>query len=145
MASGATLDLNGNTQSLAGLSGSGTVSNGTLAVTGVIAPGGINAIGTLTLAASLRLSGTLLIDAESGGTCDLLQVQGDLNLSGSVLEIQDASKLKGSSPYVIATCAPGGLSGRFASTNLDSKRSVSYDTAKGNVLLVGRGTLILIR
>lgn len=144
VASGATLDLNGNTESVAGLSGSGTVSNGTLAVTGVIAPGGTNVIGTLTLAASVTLSGTLLIDVDPSGACDLLQVQGDLNLSGAILEIQDVSKLKGCAPYVIATCAPGCLSGRFASTNLGSTRSVCYDTANGRVLLIGRGTLIAI-
>jgi autotransporter-associated beta strand protein len=144
VATGATLDLNGNKQSVAGLSGSGTVTNGTLAVSGTIAPGGTNVIGTLTLAASVGLSGTLLIDVDPSGTSDLLQVQAALDLSGMTLQIQDLSLLKNSSPYLIATCAPGGLSGRFVSTNLDGKRTVCYDKTNGRVLLVGSGTLIVL-
>ena len=145
VAAGAILDLNGTSQDLAGLSGGGLVTNGTLAVSGVIAPGGTNVIGTLTLATSVSLSGTLLMDAATGGTCDLLRVQGGLDLSGLALVIQDVGQMGGGSPYVIATCAPGGLTGRFTSTNLDSKRMVYYNNAAGEVQLVGRGLLILLK
>ena len=145
VASGATFDLNGNSQTLAGLSGSGIVTNGTLAVSGMIAPGGTNVIGTLTLAANVSLTGTLLIDTALDGTCDLLQIQGALDLSGLTLQIQDTDLLAAGRPYVIATCVPGGLSGKFTATNLGEKRSVFYDNANGKVMLIGRGLLLSIR
>ena len=145
VASGAVLDLNGHSQNLAGLNGDGLVTNGTLAVSGTIAPGGTNVIGTLTLSANVSLSGTLLIDAATDGSCDLLQVQGGLDLSGLTLQIQDLDQLKAGTQYVIATCAPGGLTGRFISTNLAANRSVRYDTGAGKVVLIARGFLISIR
>ena len=142
--SGATLDLNGTYTLLSSLSGSGTVTNGTLALQGVIAPGGTNAIGTLTLAAAAQLNGTLLIDTASDGSCDRLQVQGPLDLSGLSLQVQDISTLKGETTYLIATCAPGGLTGRFISTNLNHRRAVAYDTVQGQVKLVCTGTIITL-
>ena len=145
VASGAALNLNGNAQTVAGLSGSGTVTNGMLTVSGIIAPGGTYAIGTLTLAASATLSGTLLIDVAPNGVSDLLNVSGDLDLSNLSLQIQDTTQLKGSTPYVIIQCAPGGLANRFISTNVGTQRSVCYDNASGRVLLVGEGTVIMIR
>jgi hypothetical protein len=50
VATGAILDLNGHAQSLTSLSGGGLVTNGTLTVNGLIAPGGIDSVGTLTIA-----------------------------------------------------------------------------------------------
>jgi len=145
VAVGATLDLNGNSQALAGLSGSGTVANGTLAINGTIAPGGTNVVGTLTLNADVSLNGTLLIDTALDGTCDLLQVEGALDVSGLTLQIQDTDQLKAGTRYVIATCTPGALTGKFFSTNLGSKRSVYYDVANGKVMLIGRGLLLSIQ
>ena len=141
---GATLDLNGTDQPFSGLSGSGLVTNGTLSVNGIIAPGGTNAVGTLTLATATTLSGTLLIDVAQDGSSDLLRVGGSLDLSGLTLQIQDLNQFKPSATYVIATCAPGGLTGRFASTNLGTKRRVSYSNASGKVSLVCGGVLITI-
>jgi len=145
VAAGAALNLNGNSQKFAGLAGSGTVTNGTLAVNGVIAPGGTNVIGTLTLAANVTLSGTLLIDTALDGTCDLFQVQGALDLSGLALQIQNLDQIKASRQYLVAACTPGALTGKFVSTNLGEKRSVYYDVAGGRVMLIGRGLLLSIR
>ncbi|HNX35744.1 MAG TPA: autotransporter-associated beta strand repeat-containing protein [Kiritimatiellia bacterium] len=144
IAADAVLDLGGTRQPLAGLSGCGTVSNGTLAVQGVIAPGGTNAVGTLTLAAAATLSGTLLVDAALDGSCDRLQVSGALDVSGLTLEIQNPAVLKPGATYVIATCTPGSLSGQFLSTNLSGQRTVGYNNAAGQVLLTCGGTLISI-
>ena len=145
VAAGAVLDLDGTTQTLSGLSGSGLVTNGTLDVSGDIAPGGTNAVGTLTLAAVAPQSGTLLIDAAPDGTSDLLAAQGALDLTGLALRIQDVSQLKAGQRYVIASCAPGGLTGPFASTNLEGGGwTVSFNNAVGQVLLISRGFLILI-
>lgn len=146
--SGAVLDLGGNAQTLAGLSGYGLVTNGTLAVTGMIVPGGTNAVGTLTLAANTALTGTLLVDTTLTGTNDLLKVQGSLNLTGSTLQIQDVNQLKSGTSYVVATFTPGGLTGRFASANFvaGTRWHAVYDTFKGEVRLeVYRGTLIQVK
>ena len=144
VASGAKLDLGGGAQSLAGLSGSGLVTNGTLTVTGTISPGGVNTIGTLTLATDAVLNGTLLVDTSLGGSNDLLRVQGTLNLTGATLQIQDTDALDPKTNYVLATCVPGGLTGRFVSTNLGGlRRHIVYSNATGQVRLeVSRGTLI---
>jgi autotransporter-associated beta strand protein len=146
VSSGAVLDLGGNTQALAGLSGNGLVTNGTLAVSGTIAPG-TNTIGTLTLAAATTLTGTLLIDTSLTGTNDLLKVQGALTLTGATLQIQDVNQLKAGTSYVIATCTPGGLTGRFVSANFaaGTRWHVVYDTIKGEVRLeVLGGTLLRV-
>jgi autotransporter-associated beta strand protein len=146
VASGAALDLGGSSQTIAGLSGGGMVSNGTLTVTGTVAPGGTNVIGTLTLAASTALTGTLLMDVAADGSSDLLNVQGALDLTALTLRIQDAGLLKTRTQYLIATCTPGGLKGPFEATDLDGNRwSVSYNNAKGEVRLVSRGLLVLVR
>jgi len=145
--SGAVLDLGGNTQTLAGLSGDGLVTNGTLAVSGTVAPGGSNQIGTLTLATTITLNGTLLIDTSLAGACDLLKVGGPLNLTGSTLQIQDLNELQSGTSYLIATCTPGGLTGPFDSTNIDSSNRwhVVYDNIAGEVRLeINGGTLIII-
>ena len=145
LAAGTTLDLAGNTQALAGLSGSGLVTNGTLSVTDTIAPGGAGAIGTLTIPGGATLSGTLLIDVATDGSSDVLQVQGSLDVSNLDLQVQDLSQLGTGKQYVIARCVPGGLSGRFLSMNLGNLKSVQYDNATGEVRLIGRGTIITIQ
>jgi autotransporter-associated beta strand protein len=139
---GAILDLNGHAQTLANLYGYGLVTNGALTVTGALAPGSTNAIGTLTLATIPTLSGKLLIDLATNGSCDLLQVQGSLNLVNVDLQIQDLNQLGYGKEYVIARFTPGGLTGRFQSNNLDGLKIIAYNNAAGEIRLVGRGTMI---
>jgi autotransporter-associated beta strand protein len=145
VATGATLDLNGQAQTLGGVNGNGVVSNGTLAVSGTIAPGGTNNIGTLTLVTTTTLSGTLLIDVASDGSSDLLNVQGNLNVSNLDLQIQNLGLLGSGKQYLIAQCTPGGLTGRFRSDNLGILKAVQYNNATGEIRLVGRGTMISFR
>lgn len=148
VASGAVLDLGGNAQSLAGLSGAGLVTNGTLTVSGTTAPGNTHAIGTLTLATETALTGTLLVDTLLNGTCDLLKVQGSLDVSGAALQVQEMAQLKSGLPYVIATCKPGSLTGPFTSTHFAAGTSwhVVYDNIKGEVRVETlAGTLIMVR
>jgi autotransporter-associated beta strand protein len=146
VAEGAVLDLDGTAQTLSGLSGKGLVTNGTLAVSGDIAPGGTNAVGTLTLAGVAPLSGTLRVDVEADGDCDLLKVEGALDFIGVTLHIQDVSQLKVGNRYVIASCSPGGLYSPFNSDNLGASNwKVSYHAAAGEVCLVNRGLLIMVK
>ncbi len=145
LAAGAVLDLDGTRQALAGLSGSGLVTNGTLAVSCDIAPGGTNTLGTLTVDTVTLQSGTLLADVEPDGDSDLLKATGALDLTGLTLRIQDVSQLKAGKRYVIASCAPGGLTGPFVSTNLGNGGwFVSYNNVAGKALLLSRGLLIRI-
>ena len=147
VAAGATLDLNGQSQALAGIGGGGSVIGGSLTVTnGVVAPGGLSIVGTLTLSNTPTLSGTLIVDTRTNGTCDLLSVTGSLDVSGLALQMADAAQMSGLF-YTIATCS-GDLSGTFASTNLTRSWSVRYDRTPGagKVILVHKlGTLISIQ
>ena len=146
MAAGTSLDLGGSSQTVDGLSGVGLVTNGALRVTGTVAPGGTNAIGTLTVEASVALTGTLLTDVAADGACDLLQVSGSLDLTGLALNVRNPGQLNPHQQYVIARCAPGGLTGPFESTSLDASRwAVSYKSAAGEVRLVSSGLIFFIR
>jgi autotransporter-associated beta strand protein len=142
LAAGATLDLGGMSQTLANLRGSGTVTNGTLGVTGTIAPGGTNVIGTLTIAASSVLTGTLLVDVATDGTSDRLVVQGSVNLSALNLVVANPGQLDRSKQYTLVTCT-GTRTGTFASlTGPDSRWKVVY-YGDGTVKLVyNSGTVI---
>ncbi len=138
------LDLGTNTQSqtLANLSGSGTVSNGALAVTGAITPGGTNAVGWLTVANSAGLSGTLRMDVATDGTSDRLVIRGNLNLSSLSLEIANPAQLNRQKQYTLVTC-DGALSGTFGSVTVPNRWHVVY--ASGTVKLIfADGTLIRV-
>jgi len=147
VASGATLDLSSATQTVASVVGSGTVSNGTLSVTGTIAPGGTNVIGTLTLASTTSLTGTLLVDVAANGTCDLLQSPGALDLGGLNLVVQNPDQFARGLDYLIVKAAPGQLSGRFASASLGAtKWQIVYRYAAGEVKIITRmGTAVIVR
>ena len=142
MAAGAVLDLAGLYQSFAGLSGSGMVSNGTLAVTGTIAPGGTNVVGTLTVAASTALTGTLLVDVATDGTSDRLAVQGNVNLSALSLVIANPAQLDHSKQYTVLTCT-GTRTGAFGSVTVPNSRWHVFYQADGTVKLIYvNGTLL---
>lgn len=148
VASGAALNLNGQAQALYGIGGSGSVIGGSLTVTGTVAPGGVNTVGTLTLANTPALGGsTLLIDTRANGTCDTLAVSASLNLAGLTLQLADTAQMAGRS-YEIVTCA-GDLTGTFSATpNLPASWFVRYNRTPGagKVLLMHNlGTLISIR
>lgn len=147
VSSNAVFDVNGKSQSLAVLGGSGTVSNNSLlSVTQTIAPGGTNAIGTLTLAAPpAGLSGVFLADVAADGSCDRLHVQGDLNLSGLALAVADASAWSRDQQYAIASYT-GTLTGPFASAALPDRWRVRFDTSNRKVFLsYDFGLLIMVR
>jgi autotransporter-associated beta strand protein len=147
VSSNAIFDVNGKSQTLAGLGGSGTVANnGLLTVTQEIAPGDTNAVGTLTLAATpAGLSGIFLADVAADGSCDRLHVQGDLNLAGLALTLANASALNKDQPYVIASYT-GALTGPFASAALPDRWHVRYDMPNRQVFLsYDFGLLIMLR
>lgn len=144
----AVLDLGTNSysQTLASLSGSGIVSNGLLAVTGFIDPGGTNAIGTLTLANCAGLSGTLRIDVVHDGEalCDRLAVVGNLDISALNLTIANPGQLNPNKIYTVLTVS-GTRTGQFASVSLpDPRWRVIYRSDGSVVLIYANGTLIKV-
>jgi len=146
LASSATLDLGGTVQTLSGLSGSGTVSNGTLTVTGDILPGGDGTIGTLTVSGgNLLASGTLRIDVAAGGLCDRLDVNGNADLTGLNLVIANPEALSRTQVYTLLTCS-GTRTGTFSSVTVPDSRWHTVYRSDGSVqLLFLRGTLIRLR
>ena len=145
--SNAVFDVNGKVQTLAGLGGSGLVTNNSqLTVTTSVAPGGTNAIGTLTLAATpAALAGTFVVDVATNGACDRLNVQGNLNLGGLTLNLANPASLNKNAKYVIASCT-GTLSGTFPPVTLPERWHLTYDTAAREVRLsYNFGSLVLVR
>lgn len=145
---GTLLDLDGYFQSLMDLSGSGTVTNGILSVSGMIAPGGTNHVGVLTVAADTSLgSGTLLVDVGAGGTSDKLMVAGSVDLSNMSLEIANPNALDRSKVYTVLSCTGGGArTGKFKSVTMPDSRWHAIYRADGSVqLLYASGTLLRVR
>ena len=143
LASGTLLDLDNQPQTFAGLSGSGTVSNGEITVTGSISPAGTNVIGTLTAKVNTTLSGKLLVDVNAT-TNDCLVVEGSLTLSPSAtLEIADLQGLSTLKMYTLITSTEP-ISRSFASTNITDTRWALRKTVDNKVvqLYFKGGTLI---
>ena len=142
VASGAQADLGGFAQKFRGLSGSGVISNGTLTVQGAISPG-TNGIGELTFAlANAAPGGTLLVEAQTNGVCDVLHATGSLSLSGMSLQGVDNGQWNRHNVYTIIR-SDGALSDRFSQVSLPSPWYVLYDYAAREVKLSAAvGTLI---
>ena len=107
LAAGATLDLNGTTQTIANFSGSGTVTNGTLVITGLVTPAG-DGIGDLTFNCNLVITGKIILDVSASDN-DSLIVSGTLDVLGAELEVMNAAIMPKQN-YTIAT-AEGTITG----------------------------------
>jgi autotransporter-associated beta strand protein len=140
---GGTLDLNGFTVTNA-ISGVGLVSNGTVVTD--FSPAGAGVIGTNSYAfTGATVKGTYLADVTSDGDSDLLDIQGNIDLSTLDLRLVDPDALVRGKVYTILSCS-GTRTGVFKSTNLpDSRWHVVY-RADGSVqLLFANGTVIRVR
>ena len=137
--SNALFNVNGKTQTLAGLGGGGTVTNlAALTVTDTLAPGDAGAFGTLTLAAApASIAGcTLAVNVSTNGACDRLHLQGDLDLSTLSLSVEDAAQLDRFKRYTVASCS-GTLTTPFGSVAaLPPRWTVKYDTVNKTAYLV---------
>jgi autotransporter-associated beta strand protein len=142
-------NVNGKTQTLAGLGGGGTVENlATLTVTDTLAPGDADSFGTLTLAGNAAsIAGcTLSVSVSPEGESDALHVVGDLDLSTLTLHVENPEQLSRFKKYTIASCT-GTFTGPFGSTEtLPARWIVTYDAAgKKARLAYNFGTVILLR
>ncbi len=132
VAEGATVDLGGNTVSQAAVSGSGEIVNGTLDITSVIMPGGDGTVGTLTLPANTKVSGTIKLDVG-----DLINVKGQLDLTESKIEVTDIDNL--TFGYVFAS-AEGGIVGVPDTSSLKPHGRdvrISYDKTQAKIIPTG--------
>ena len=141
---GGSLDLGGFTVTCTVTAVSGTITNGTL--TTVISPAGTNVLGTETLSmGGANLQGVYLADVTSGGSCDLLTIQGNINISGLTLEIVDPELLDRSKTYTIAQIN-GTRTGTLTPTNLPNTRWHLYYSTDGKVKLAFvNGTVMTLR
>jgi len=147
VSSNALFNVNGKTQVLAGIGGSGTVTNlAALTVTAVVAPGDAGSFGTLTLAAApAALGGALAVNVSSNGPCDRLHVRGNLDVSTLSLNVEDPAQLAPFKKYTVASCT-GTLSGAFSAHNLPPRWLIKKNSADNTLSLVyDFGTLISVR
>ncbi len=113
VAAGAMVDLKGATVKQYAVEGSGTVCNGTLEVTGVLAPGGEDAVGTLTLETPTTLSGTIRLNVGDQIVCESA-----LNLADVTIEVLDRENLKNVTSWTVASSAGRRITGRVKGHNL---------------------------
>ena len=142
LADGAELALGGNSQTVAALTGAGTVSGGALTVTGAINPGtSTNETATLTFS-SASVAGTLELDATEDAIDSIDCTSGTFDLSGLTLQINNIEALTGAS-YTLATSA-NGFTGQFAGANMaGTPWRISY--GRNAVKLSRGGTVFMIR
>ena len=142
-------DVNGKTQTLAGLGGGGTVTNlAALTVTETLAPGDAGAFGTLTLAGNAAsVAGcTLSVAVSEDGASDRLHVQGDLDLSSLALQVENPEQLSRFKRYTVASCT-GTFTAPFGAVGtLPARWIVNYDAEEKTAYLVYNfGTLFSLR
>jgi len=147
--SGGVFNVNGKTQTLAGLGGGGTVTNlAALTVTDTLAPGDVGGFGTLTLAGNAAsITGcTLSVGVSAEGESDALHVAGDLDLTALTLHVENPEHLSRFKKYMIASCT-GTFTTPFDSTGtLPARWIVTYDAARKRAYLTYNfGTTISVR
>jgi autotransporter-associated beta strand protein len=135
---GAKLDLLANSMTVASLAGGGLVTNGTLTVTGDVAPDG-----TLTVAGSPVLTGTLKLDIAADGSGDRLSVAGALNLSGLAF-VPNLPSAKPTARNQTVVTASGGLTGTFETATLSGSWQLRYSATSVRLVYIS-GTMIVLR
>lgn len=118
VAAGAVCDLNGNNQSVATLTSTGTVTTGagTLTVTGSLTPGsspGVLTLGNFDLAASATMTADLA-GTTAGSQYDQVIATGDVTLAGSLDLNLGFDPSRGQSFTIIDKTSPGAINGTFA-------------------------------
>jgi autotransporter-associated beta strand protein len=144
IASGAALDLAGAAQRFGVITGTGAVTNGTLAAGNVLSPAGDTATGPLALS-DITLGAVTYRVTLRGVAADLLAFAGPADLSALTVEPSDALSLApgGANDYVIATAPafPGALP---ALSGFPSKWKLLVRNGELHLTSIG-GTLLLIK
>jgi autotransporter-associated beta strand protein/T5SS/PEP-CTERM-associated repeat protein len=134
---GGTIDLGGESHTVANLIGAGTVANGALTVTGTVYPG--HGGGTLTVMSDATLAvKKIAYTVAEDGTCGLLKVDGALDLTGVEITVDNPEAAKRGLRLVEAQSITGvptcSLSGKYALT-----------VSGGHLRLVRNGIQLIIR
>jgi len=138
--SGTTLTKAATWESGAILGGSGTYTpGGTFGSAGIhIAPG--TSIGTLTVGNAVDLHNSGVLDIQVDGTqtqqADKLIVTGDLNLTGSTLNVTEIDNHHGTFTSIQIVSYTGTLTGLFATQNLPSGYTIQNETGGKQILLL---------
>jgi autotransporter-associated beta strand protein len=133
LSASATLDLAGGSETLRDLAGSGTVANGTLTVTGTLAPDGL-----LDFTGGLLLNGTLALDPG-----EQITGTGPIDLRHATLALADPAALPKSGPWTIAS-STGGVTGPLKADNLQGTGyGIVYTATEAK--LIPLSTVILLR
>ena len=139
---GATLDLNGRTAAFGRLEGTGSVSNGTLAVGDVLRPGGSGTAGTLRLDADATVTG--IVEMELG---DRIVGTGLVDVPDATLLVTDLNGLQRWNLHLLIH-SPGGVRGTFAEANVEGSGYEVLNTGTSLYLWNGSksgGTTIFVR
>ncbi len=142
VSAGARLDLGGGTYTVPNIAGAGTVTNGTLAITGIVSPAGAT-VGDLSLDCNVDLSGTLRLDV-GASTIDQLLVTGAIDVDGATIDVVNPSALVGGTWTVVEATSP--ITGSIT-WPVNNRPSPNWSVLKnGNTIkLVPNGTLIILR
>ncbi|MBO4709482.1 MAG: hypothetical protein J5727_06875 [Kiritimatiellae bacterium] len=128
-----TLDLGGKDATVSEVWGSGTISGGTLTVTGEMHPGGRGAIGMLTFdRPPVFVAGATLVCEDLNGDCDKIVVGGgDLALGDLALAFTLIGESLGKGPATIVDVTNGAVSGAFSSVEKTPKRAERAEVKYG--------------
>jgi autotransporter-associated beta strand protein len=144
LAAGAALNLNNESQKVGEVTGSGVVSNGTLAAGTILSPAGDIAVGSLNVQGVTFSAGTSYRLTIIGTGSDRLISSGALDLSGLTIVPATNTVLMTASTYVIAQAAGGFTGTKPAISGFPSKYVISKQGT--DLLLTSQyGTLILLR
>ena len=107
---------------------------------------GTNGVGSLTLATTpVVSSGAVFVaNVSSNGTCAVLSVQGNLDISAMTLQVADVNQLNAAYSYVVATTT-GSVNGRFASKNLPAGWVARNEGADIRILKTASGTVLSVK
>ena len=119
-----------------GLKGAGKVQNGTLVVTGVISPGGDDAVGTLKLDAGVKVKGVIRLNVG-----DRIECAGEADLTEATVEVLDVENIRGS--YQFLTSADGGVRGPVKNARLGGGFAVKV--SPGSAVIGTDGTVFFVR
>ena len=144
---GSVFHLGGVSQTVASLSGAGTVwGPGALTVSGAIRPGGTNTVGTLAVKGGAALAGTVELDVRADGTCDSIAFAdgGTYDISGMCWTIADPSQMSANAKYTIASAGTATLTGEPDVSGLPANMTIV--NKNGNLVLCRtKGFIVIVK
>ena len=142
---GTVFHLGGVSQTVASLSGAGTVwGQGVLTVSGMIRPGGASTVGTLVVNGGAALAGTVELDVQANGTCDSISFAdgGTYDISGMRWTLADPSQMSADAKYTIASAGAATLTGEPDLSGLPANMTIVKKS--GNLVLCRTKGLVIV-